>query len=58
MSGGLVDKADAMAVTGTDEWTEGLVGYECKGQRIVPTRAEINALRDLREPGVSRCCVR
>lgn len=43
--GGLVDEADAMAITGTDEWTEGLVGYENRGQRIVPTRAEVDALR-------------
>lgn len=47
--GGLVDKADGMAVTGTDEWTEGLVGYENRGQRIVPTRAEVDALREIAE---------
>lgn len=44
---GLVTKADAMTVTGTDEWTEGLIGYELPGLRIVPTRAQIAALQDL-----------
>lgn len=43
--GGLLDKADAMAIRGTDGWTEGLVGYENRGRRIVPTRGEVDALR-------------
>lgn len=46
---GLVDKQDAMAVTGTDEWAEGLVGFELTGRRIVPTQAEIDALREIAE---------
>lgn len=48
---GLVTKQDAMTVTGTDEWIEGLVSYEFPGLRIVPTRQEIDALRAIAERG-------
>ena len=45
--GGDVTKQDAMAVSGTDEWTEGLIGYELPGRRIVPQQTWIDALQSV-----------
>lgn len=50
--GGVVTRADAMAVTETDEWTEGLVGFELPRWGIVPTAAEVKSLQAIHLKGV------
>ncbi|MBZ9798735.1 hypothetical protein [Mesorhizobium sp. ES1-4] len=47
--GGLAAKADAMAVAEVDEYLIERVGLENTGWRIMPTEAQVAALRDIHE---------